>query len=380
MTRTITKSSVILTLALSLATLATAQNDAARNLYVSAANVPTNITGIHTYAEAPKGFNPVAASDVDLATYGFPPRPDKQADPDHYALWERAMLAARIRANGELKPMPARTHEMMPARSSSSAQAVQPQAGPLRVSTVNWSGVVVQNTLKTWNSKTSFDDVYTVISVPTSQIPFGSGSCFASGAAYMSEFSFAGIDGYNPYTVQNGELQGGVGSTFFCTAGYPTYFAFVGWGNPYYEVFSVNPGDIFYTEIHAFAPPNPAQVYVEDVTTLTYNSYTVDPDPLVPLVGRTAEWVVERDCCQGPNPSPLLNTVGIFFDEAGALNGNGKLFYPGSTATSTAILSMTDDGATQNIEVVNQGSSGYQGQHSLWFQTTGCAFAGGCDQ
>ena len=29
---------------------------------------------------------------------------------------------------------------------------------------------------------------------------------------------------------------------------------------------------------------------------------------------------------------------------------------------------------TQSIELVDQGSSGYQGQHSLWFQTTGCAF------
>jgi hypothetical protein len=55
-----TKSPVVLTmaatLALSFTTLAAAQSDALASLYVSAANVPTNITSIHTYAEAPKGF------------------------------------------------------------------------------------------------------------------------------------------------------------------------------------------------------------------------------------------------------------------------------------------------------------------------------------
>ena len=90
---------------LSLTTVAMAQSDTVRALYISAANVPTNITSIHTYAEAPKGFNPVAASDEELATYGFPLRPDKQADPKHYALWERAMVAAKIRWNGELKTL-----------------------------------------------------------------------------------------------------------------------------------------------------------------------------------------------------------------------------------------------------------------------------------
>jgi len=106
-----TRSSMVLTLAaalgLSFATVAAAQSDLVRNLYVSAANVPTNVAGVHTYATPREGFNPLTATDEELATYGFPPRPDKQADADHYALWERAMGAAKIRWHGELKPMPA---------------------------------------------------------------------------------------------------------------------------------------------------------------------------------------------------------------------------------------------------------------------------------
>ena len=70
-------------------TVAAAEDNAVRAIRASAATVPTNIPGIHTYAEPPKGFNPVTATDVDLATYGFPARPDKQAKPDQYAQWER---------------------------------------------------------------------------------------------------------------------------------------------------------------------------------------------------------------------------------------------------------------------------------------------------
>ena len=386
MTHTI-KSSVILTLALTLATLAAAQNDAVRNLYLSAANVPTNITGIHTYAEPPKGFNPVAASDVELATYGFPTRPDKQADPHHYALWERAMVAAKIRWNGELKPQPGGGHGMMPKMPAPSlTEELVPLTGPKQMSNINGSGVVLANALKTWSNTASFNDIWTVISVPVAQIPFASGSCYNSGYTDLVELSFAGIDGYVFYSPATGrplfqpQLSGGVFSDVSCGAGATFYYAYVGWGTENL-VFSLNPGDLFYTEVHAFGGCNPGSVYVEDLTTLTYNSYSVSNTCLVPQIGRYANWMVERLCCNGPGTDgvwPLANTIGISFEGAAALNGSGKTFYPGSQATSTSILTMRDDGNTQNIELLNQGSTGFQGLHSLFFQTTGCAYAGGC--
>jgi hypothetical protein len=39
---------------------------------------------------------------------------------------------------------------------------------------------------------------------------------------------------------------------------------------------------------------------------------------------------------------------------------------------------MTDDEGDQKIETVSQGSTGYEGQHSLFFNTTGCAYTSGC--
>lgn len=382
-----TKSFMVLTitaaLALSFATLAAAQSDALSNLYLSAANVPTNIVGIHTYAEPPKGFSPVAATDVELATYGFPQRPDKQADPDHYALWERAMKAAKIRWNGELKPLHA-GGGMIPA-SSSSLQPTAEAFTPLQRSNISGSGVMLNNGRTTWSNNYSFNDIWTVISVPVVTQPFDNTTgCTASD--YVS-VSLAGIDGKIEFGA-NGvpfflpEENVGVYEDFSCVYGVASYTAYVGWENTLNGVFSLNPGDLFYTEVHAFGGCNNGSAFVEDLRTLTYSSYTI-PNPCFvgPQIGRYANWMVWRPCCSGPGPDgawPLANTIGISFDGAAALNGLGTHFYPGSQASSTQVLSMTDDGSTQAIEIVNQGSSGYQGQHSLFFETTGCAYTGGC--
>ena len=372
-----------------LTTLATAQSDAVRAIYLSAANVPTNLANIHTYADPPKGFNPLAATDEELATYGFPSRPDKQADSDHYALWQRAMTAAKIRWHGDLKPAPSSGRGMMIPAGSSHAQPVeqaqaQPQSGPKQWSNISGSGVVLDNGVKKWSNKTSFNDIWTEISVPVSQLPFD--NVAGCTAPTFFSLSLAGIDG-EIWFGANGvpfflpQENAGVLSAVDC-AGLASYYAYVGWESGFNTVFQVNPGDVFYTELHAFGGCNDGSAFVEDLTTLTYNSYTIgNPCFENPQIGRFANWIVWRPCCDGPGPDgawPLANTIGISFEGATALNGNGKLFYAGSQAASTEILTMTDDGNTQNIEIVSQGSSGFQGQHSLFHQTTGCAFAGGC--
>jgi hypothetical protein len=373
-------------LVLSFATLAAAQSDSVRALYLTAANVPTNIASIHTYADPPKGFNPLTASDVELATYGFPLRPDKQADPDHYALWERAMAVAKIRWKGELKPVSFGGHGAIPA-DSSSAQLVPAATttGPKHISNISGSGVVLANTLKTWSNTYSFNDIWTEISVPVAQLPFGNSTgCTASD--YVS-VSLTGIDGSisfgaNGVPVFVPEENAGVYEDFSCVYGVATYQAYVGWENALNGVFNLNPGDVFYTELHAFGGCNNGSAFVEDLTTLTYNSYTItNPCFVGPQIGHYANWMVWRPCCNGPSPYgawPLANTISIFFDGGAVLNGSGKRFYPGSQATTTEILTMTDDGGTQPIEIVNQGSTGYEGLHGLLFQTTGCAFTGGC--
>jgi hypothetical protein len=387
-------------LLLSLTTLAAAESDAVRELYVSAANVSTNIPGIRTYAEPPKGFNPLTATDVELATYGFPPRPDKRAEPDHYALWERVMQAAKIRWNGELKPLPGMGHGMIPARSSPLSQAVQPQAtGPQQISTINTSGVVLTNKQTKWSSKNSFYAVYAIFSVPTPAFPYGI-SC-SSGNGYgagVGEYSLVGIDGlfgYDPVEGANPVFEPGLasgvwelngayqGSNEPCSPG--AALAVFGYFWPddtgiKYATFNPNLGDVFFAEVELTGPSN-AYLYLSDLTTFTEVAYSVTTSG---LVGQNAEWMVSRTCCDNPynvyGTYQLSNTANIFFDLGYAETGNGKYFYPGSQATSTLILTMTDDKGDQAIETVNQGSAGYQGQHSLSFTTVNCAYDLGCTQ
>jgi hypothetical protein len=124
---------------------ASAESDAVRAIRASAATIPPNIPGIYTYAAPPKSFNPVTATDEELATYGFPPRPDKKTNPGQYAMWERAMIAAKIRWNGQLKPVPG-VHGMISPGSSPLPEAAQPEtAGPKQISTNNASGVIVSS-------------------------------------------------------------------------------------------------------------------------------------------------------------------------------------------------------------------------------------------
>jgi uncharacterized protein YceK len=367
---------------LSLSTLATAESDAALGIRASAATVPTNIPGIHTYAEPPKGFNPVTATDEELATYGFPPRPDKQAEPGHYAMWERAMKAAKIRWNGELKPLPGREHAPVPAGSSPLPEAVQSEtSAPQRISTVNASGVMLTNKQTKWSNKASFDDISTIMTVPTAELPFDISSCTASD---YKEFSFVGIDSMVSAMGDSlGEfipgVQGGVYADVPCGGGGPPfYYAEFGWQYPLSRGFAVNPGDVFTAEV-VVSGGSSATAYLEDLTTQTFSSYSMSTPG---VIGQNADWIVFRPCCTGSNndPFPLANTASIFFNGGWADEGGsaGKQLYPGSQASSTYILTMTDDGGDQNIETVNQGSSGYEGRHALFFNTDACAFVPGC--
>jgi hypothetical protein len=138
-------------LLLGLSALAVAESDAARAIRASAATVATNIPGIRSYAEPPKGFNPVTATDEDLATYCFPPRPDKLAHANEYAHWERAIKPAKIHWHGELKALPGGGLKI-PSGSSPLPEAVHPEtSGPKDIQTNNASGVIVASGQKSFN-------------------------------------------------------------------------------------------------------------------------------------------------------------------------------------------------------------------------------------
>ena len=356
------------------------ETGAANQAALAYANVATNLNSIRTFAEAPKTFNPVTASDEDLAVYGFPARPDPQAEPDHYAMWQRAMQAAKIRWNGNLTALPVQksASDSMLAGTAMTPSNVS-ESLPATLTTLNWAGVVLTKNLKSWSKSSSFRDIYSMMTVPVGQPAFGGGCDF------YSQFSFVGLNGYLKNAAfqpdANGTLMGGVFALSECSRADAAYYAVFGWNPTLIQTaFKVNPGDMVYTEVGA--PPGGAQpsyLFIEDLTTLTYNSYSVSVPSNNTFIGNTAEWIVERRCCRTSGyPFPLLNTIDNFFDGGAALDNAGKTLYPGSQATSTEVLTMRNDDNNQNIELIYQGSSGYEGNHSLLLQTTGCAFSGPC--
>lgn len=369
---------VLTGLLVSLSTFTAAESDAARAIRASAATVPTNIAGIRAYAEPPKGFNAVTASDEDLATYGFPPRPDKQADPDRYARWERAMQAAKIHWNGELKELPFHGREVAPGSSLLSSQDLQPvTSGPKAEENVSASGVIVNNKLTSWNDTTSFDNADLTIGIPKAQLPVGNGSCAASD---YKAFSFAGIDS-TVYPINSTQfavvpgLQAGVYGDVPCGSGAPFYFAEFGFGYPLYRAFAVNPGDVVYVEVYSPGPSQPATALVEDFMSGAFSTYSISTPS---IIGRNADWLVFRPCCDASGYNfPLANTVNIFVQGV-AYTANNKAYYPGSQASTTNVLTMTDDAGDQNIEQLYQGNSGREGLYGLTFYTNGCAYSGGC--
>jgi hypothetical protein len=359
-------------LLLSLSTLAMAESDAARAIRASAATIATNIPGVRSYAEPPKGFNALTASDEELATYGFPSRPDKQAHPNEYASWERAMKLARIHWNGELRALPGGGLKI-PSGSSLLPEVVQPEtSGPKQIQTNNASGVVVTSGQKTFN-KNSIGNVIAEITVPIAEFPLETKAC--SGQGYIS-ISSVGIDGY-VFDTGNGygfdpQLEGGVYEQVTCS-GDLYYFAVVGWQGSYTVAFDVNPGEVVYAVANATA--SSSDVYLEDETSGVSAGYSVATSG---IVGHSADWMVERMCCTGNEPSALANTTNIAFGAGFAETENAKMYYPGSQATTTEVLTMMDDAGDQIIEHVTQGSTGYQGQTGLWFETADCAAVQGC--
>jgi hypothetical protein len=357
-------------LVVSFSSYAAAQTDAARAMYDASATVQTNIDGIRTFSTPSADFNPVSASDEQLATFGFPPRPNQQNDAAGYAKWVRAMAGSKTRWNGELRHTGAYSG---PARKA--PEAAGAGAGTGTDYYYNWSGFINTNTLKKYNAKTSFYVIYSDFNVPTVNQP--SGVC---DGGWDWEVSWNGIDGNQD---QNALLQGGSSSEVYCSGGKYQwdYFAWIEWW-PSYDIigeFNVNPGDDMYV-VTWDTSATQGYVFLDDLTTGVYGTYAISPKSGQPgLIGNSAEYIVERPCCRGANYYPLPNYVWDFWAASIAYNFKDfddnitTPYYPGSTSSSTFLVNMVDDGDTQVISAPEA-----QGKYGIFVQAESCATSGGC--
>jgi hypothetical protein len=356
---------------------ATAQSDALRALYEASATIPTNMEGIRTFPAPPAGFNAITASDEELAHYGIPFRPDKATDPDGYRAWARAMSVPTKRWYGELKAP--RAHSGPPRIVS--AYAAVPGTAPAAstLTTTNWSGVINTLPLTTYSKTQSFCCVAATFNVPIAQQAFSSSGGNVCNGFWDGTDLFVGQDGLN----QNHVFVGGVQISAFCDQGeaHSTYYAWAEWSpTTGATMFSVNPGDDIYVSANNTSSTS-GVVFIEDLTTLQSASMTLKPTlSKYALIANQAEYIVER-----PNGDPvtgglfpLANYVDSFWDFARAKTYSKVYYYPGSTASSTIDLTMTDDSGADIISVINVGSSGFQGNESIEFSAASCAVVNGC--
>jgi Peptidase A4 family len=392
-------------LVLSVTNLATAQRVSGEDrsaILAAAPRIQTSVQGVTAIAGAPKGFNPFSASNRQLLSYGLPQAPDKTAQPEAYSQWEKAMLA--LQACSERSQAQGRTTS--PAGAAQVCQgtdvAAQPYSstnaksgtgvksnidGTSSITFTNWSGIANTNKDKTWNSKTSFDEVVSIWNVPVSDHPFGNLPC-DEGPWY--EVTWNGVDGF-PSGGGGGDVVQGGSYIYWDGGGCGGSINYYGWVEwyPSYPILviycgsspcPVSPGDDFYVVTEPASGFNEQFVFVEDETQLWYGTFGLTYKTGPGVVGSSAEYIVERPCCNGSgDPLPLNNYIWDFFDDSFAYDGAGKLFYPGSTTASTYLISMCDDACDQDISTPEgYGTAGFQGRYSIWMTDENCAYSGGC--
>jgi hypothetical protein len=287
---------------------------------------PSGLT-VRTHPPAPKAFDPLKASEADLARHGFPPRP---SDDTLLLHWKRVVraLAETTFIEPEFQ-LTDRQHEPI----------IQSGVGTSK----NWSGAVVSLPPGS-GAENRFTYVQGRWSVPRP-------SPAAADARYYASASWIGIDGSGSPDV----LQAGVecdaendGSEVVVTL-----YAWWEWF-PENEIrianLPISVGDVIICMIFPIGREQ-ATIAVSNITTKQAAYFTVKPPDGTSLVGNCAEWIVERPKIGG-SLSQLANYGAVTFDEAVAgtnLPGPDSVRHPSQGEINDMI---GDDGSIVSHAVV----------------------------
>jgi len=393
---------VVTLLVVSISTLAVAQRIGGEErsaIFAAAQRIQTSVKGVTALAAPPKDFNPLTASNRELLSYGLPQAPDKATDAKGYEQWEKAMLAVqacnqRSQQQGRTTSaagaaqacqgtdVKAQPYSSTNARSAPGTAEKSNADGTSSITFLNWSGIANTNTNKVWKNTTSFDEVVSVWNVPVSNHPFGDLPC-SEGPWF--DVTWNGIDG-----LSNGDVVQGGSANYWDGGGCGGPVQYYGWVEwyPSYSILAiycgaspctVSPGDDFYVVTFGAAGTAEQFVFVEDISQQWSGTFGLTYITGPGVVGSSAEYIVERPCCNGGNEFPLANYVYEFFNYSFAYDVKGTLFYPGSTSVKTYIISMCDDACDQDISYpFMYGTAGNQGRYSIYMSDENCAYSGGC--
>ena len=362
-----------------------AQSDALRAIYKRSATIPTNVEGIRAYPTPPSGFDPLAASDEELAAYGIPMRPDKVHEPAEYRQWTRlAMLMSNPHARwyGELKPRRVRGN-LGTATLSPNGDQNRDQGAVFATSVQGkgWSGVVNTVSGTTWSKTKSFQWVTGEFNVPYPQQAFSGSGNICDGDTDQASF-WVGLGGLTVTGVnlgnQNNIAQAGIDIFAYCGIGTAQgAYAWVEWfPGASVGLYSVNAADDIMVNI-TNTSATAGSFVVADYTNQTVAGYTITAPPGYKLVGNEAEYIVERPGGDQNTPTglyPLANYIWSFWDFTRSRAFTGTYYYPGNTNSSTYDVSMTDDSGSIIISV----PSIDKGLQNLFVYNQNCSYANGC--
>jgi hypothetical protein len=324
------------------------------------------------YADPPKGFDPVAASETERAQYGFPPAPDR-SEAAAYASWLKMVTTRQTRLKD------AKT-QVTDFRHTTAMNEETPgvAANGFAANNNTWSGYAViapNNTFTSTNNQ-----VYAQWVVPA----VGGENC---ADAPIQSSQWIGLDGWNgPEDV----LQAGTAITACGTS----YVAWYEWytkgcsGNsptlPCYQTnvsLAVNPGDLIDVQVWYTTAADNGHAYILNVTSGVSVSVSFNQPSGVAgsgYKGATVEWVVERPSL-GNVPVNLANYESVVMNEARAQGVNGT-YYPSSSPAGTTIWNITMTcpswnpssacTSTTDLSYVN-----LYGTWTLWFYPEGPAIS-----
>jgi hypothetical protein len=287
-----------------------------------------NLPGATTIEAPPAGFDPITASDEELAYHGFPPRPKQSVQPKAYATWVKAMKASKLRLVPKLEQTaifhgPLKPGKVANPTAVESDPLLSTQASNTSYSS-NWSGYVDLSGATSYGSS-SYYWVTNDFVVPVAEVAFG--TCpggWDYGSAWSGIDGWRGIDGSGSSDV----LQAGIEFDAYCgsgTAGY--YSAWYEW-YPYAEVrissLPITAGDDIYVEVWNTSSTQ-GYAYLVNYNTTQYVVIGFTAPPGTTLVGNSAEWVVERPNVNG-SPANLTNYIIDPFWDAAAYTWGGNYY------------------------------------------------------
>ena len=322
-----------------------------------AAPVPlaTEMPGVVSFAGPPPGFDAVHASDADLQTYGFPPRPGPLAGAQARSGWEQMISHARIRIAPRL------------------ALAPRSVGGPLRARNItrkgaststNWSGFTLTSGVNSYTLG-SFDLAVAAFNVPIAQQAFGT----CSGGWEYSAL-WVGLDG----VTTNSVMQAGTEADAYCSGGYTQadYYAWVEWypaNGIKVTNLAVTAGDVVAVWINPFFSTTNGMAFIINETTNNYVTIGFSAPAGTSLIGSSVEWIMERPANQNGSLTSLMNYAVSYMSNMYGQQVFGSTFVAMSPPPFTTLSNTTmTDTLGNTLSTANP-----LGNNAVQFQDAGSA-------